>query len=261
MSTLEILFASLAAIIATLGIALPIWRTRHRYGLRWGDLESKSMMEIAEDIADDVTIQYKGRTIADMTKYQFILHNTGRTPLEKSDIVVPLNWKGPGAVLDASISVSDPPVDLSLKIKGDSVEFSWPLFNQGSMAVIEILCESGSPNLKGVLYGQIRDIPSIEEKKVSVADDNRISLWSRTGWFIRGMVLIFSIYWFAVAILALFVFVSRVAGGEVAPYVLTTTSVAIFFLITRIIFRFVRNPYTGLLKKAREQAMKIEKNT
>lgn len=94
MSRLEILYASIAALTGVLALLLPLWRARHRYGLRWAILPPRSMTDIAEEIAPDLIIEYRGRRISEVRRFQFILHNTGRTPLDQSDIVAPSLGRG-----------------------------------------------------------------------------------------------------------------------------------------------------------------------
>lgn len=270
MSQLNILFASITAITAIFAIALPIWLARTRHGLRWAILMTKSMMEIAEEIASDMTIQYKGRTITDMTKYQFILHNTGRTPIEESDIVVPLKWTGPGAILAAHVVATYPPVDLSLSIHGNAVHFRWPLFNQSSKALIEILCEGGSAEEKGQLSGQIRAIPSIEEKRVSVVDEYEesrvmeMSMQLTTPKIFRPLIRIFSnprflrlrrpigiVYFGSATVFLIWLSVVDFVDPDQLPVVIP---LGIFLTAALFggLFLFFRNPYATLVKKARE---------
>lgn len=265
----------ITAIVGPVGLILQ-WHKLHRYGLRWVILEPKSMMEIAEEIASDLTIHYKGRTIADMTKYEFILHNTGLVPIEKSDIVAPLKWVGPGTVLDARVVVTDPRVDLSLSVQEREVEFSWPIFNQRCKSFVEILCEGGSRNELGRLTGQIRNIPGIDEKRISVLDMdeilerqrlmsqistprflqplNRIFL-NRRNIRISRWFLVFFIY-----LLTLFymdIYLDIVYNNGVSP--LLAVVVGVVFVIVAVCGYFffrIRNPYSNLVKKGRERAQK-----
>lgn len=271
MSTLQIVFAIASALAAFFGIVVPIWRSRHQYGIRWAILEPKSMMDIAEEIAEDVTIQYKSRIITDLTKYQFILHNTGSSPLEEKDIVVPLTWTGPGTVLNARILVSEPPVELSLSIKDNAVEFSWLLFNQRCKALVEILCEKRTPTEKGDISGQIRNVPYFEEKQVSVVDEDEIikrlkstsqlnsfvifrplnrlfiNKWSlRVSKWIIPVYLVVGPLWLA--------FILKAKGSISTVYFVVAVFVVMF--IVGIAFLYLRNPYASLVRKARQRTDK-----
>lgn len=265
MIELETIIASVIAITAIAGLLLQQWHKRHQYGLRWGILEPKSMMEIAEEIADDLNIHYKDRIIADMTKYEFILHNTGLKPIEKGDIVVPLKWVGPGTVLGARVVVTDPPVDLSLSVQEREVEFSWPIFNQGCKSLVEILCEGGGRNEQGKLTGQIRNIPGIGEKRVLDVDEirerqrrmsqistprflqplNRIVL---NRWVIRGILWFLVIYFYLLTLL----FVDVLVYGM--STLLAVVVSIVFAIVVGGVYFFSRNPYSKLVKKGRERA-------
>ena len=266
MIELETIIASVIAITAIAGLVLQQWHKRHQYGLRWVIREPKSMMEIAEEIAGDLNIHYKDRIIADMTKYEFILHNTGRKPIEKGDIVVPLKWVGPGTVLGARVVVTDPPVDLSLSIQEREVEFSWPIFNQSCKSLVEILCEGGGRNEQGKLTGQIRNIPGIDEKRVSLDVDeirerqrlmsqismprfsqplNRIFL---NRWFIRGSLWFLVIYFYLLTLL----FIDALVYGM--STLLTVVVSIVFAIVVGSAYFFSQNPYSKLVKKGRERA-------
>lgn len=269
MIELETIIASVIAITAIAGLVLQQWHKSHQYGLRWVILEPKSMMEIAEEIANDLNIHYKDRIIADMTKYEFILHNTGLKPIEKSDIVVPLKWVGPGTVLGARVVVTDPPVDLSLSSQEREVEFSWPIFNQGCKSLVEILCEGGGRNEEGNLSGQIRNISDIDKKRVSILDVDEIrerqhlmmSLMSTPRfmqplnrlfldrWFIRGVWGVLVIYFYTLTLLL------------IASYLGMSTLLAVgvgilFAIVGGGVYFFSRNPYSKLVKKGRKRAKK-----
>ena len=92
------------------------------------------------------------------------LANSGRSPIEGSDIVTPLRWVGRAGVLKAAVVVSDPRVDLSLEVQGSTVIMTWPVFNQSCKALIEVLCESDKEADFGELSYQIKGVPKIEEK-------------------------------------------------------------------------------------------------
>lgn len=267
MMELETIIALVIAITAILGLVSQQWRMRHPYGLRWAILEPKSMMGIAEEIADDLKIHYKDRIIADMTKYEFILHNTGRKPIENDDIVVPLKWEGLGTVLGARVVVTDPPVDLSLNIQEREVEISWPIFNQGCMSLVEILCEGGGRNEQGELLGQIRNIPEIDKKRVTLLDVDEIRERQRlmmnlmrmprfmqqlnrifqNRWVIYGFWGFFVIYLYTLTLLFITIYLEW--------SILLAVCLGILFAIGGCgVYYFSRNPYSKLVKKGRERA-------
>nr|QNO49477.1 hypothetical protein OCBBGKCP_00034 [Methanosarcinales archaeon ANME-2c ERB4] len=268
MIELETLIASVVAVAAIVGLILQ-WRKLRQYGLRWVILEPKSMMEIAEEIASDLTIHYKGRTIADMTKYEFILHNTGLVPIEKSDIVVPLKWVGPGIVLGARVVVTDPPVDLSLSIQGHEVEFAWPIFNQRCKSLVEILCEGGGRNERGELTGQIRNISNIDKKRISILDEEeiiermRLRSQMRTPRFLQPLNRVFLNRWFIHSsqwIAAIYLIAIALTLYEEEP-LLGIAAGIVFVIFASVWFVFFRSPYSSLVKKGREQAKKASTAT
>ena len=253
---LQIVLAILSIIVAFIaGIALPISRSRRQYGIRWAILEPKSMMEIAEEIAKDINIQYKDRIITDLTKYRFIIHNTGSSSLEHKDIVEPLIWTGPGPVLSARVVVSDPPVPLSLNIKDNAVEFSWALFNQRCKALIEILCENRTPTEKGHkghISGQIRNVSSIDEKQVAVEDEDEIlKRYGGKDQFVSPVLII---------VLRLFKWLGYLYFVALIPWLSYLFLPTIYFIYVSVAVMFVagimvvylRNPYASLIKKARQ---------
>lgn len=167
---LQVVLACLTPALAIVAIGLPIWRARRRHGLRWVILKPQSMMKIAEDVADHVEIRYRGNLVTDLVRYQFILHNTGRVPVERDDAVEALRWAGPGRIVSARVVHSSPPVALTLDAEEGDVVFSWQVFNQGCRALIEIVSEGASPGDTGEIGAQIRNIPAIEQKRVNLSD-------------------------------------------------------------------------------------------
>ncbi len=165
MEPIQIVFATIMALLSFAGVVVPLWRNRGKSkAIRWGIMAHRSMMNIAKEIASDVEIRYKGRVLSDMRRYRFIIHNTGRSPIEGSDIVTPLRWVGRAGVLKAAVVVSDPRVDLSLEVQGSTVIMTWPVFNQSCKALIEVLCESDKEADVGELSYQIKGVPKIEER-------------------------------------------------------------------------------------------------
>jgi hypothetical protein len=167
----EIFFGALGLVLGVLSIALPIWLERRRHGLRWATIDPKSMLEVAEEIASDVKISYQGRAISDLTRFNFILHNTGRLPIGADEIVGPLTWSAPGPILSSRVIASAPPVALQLNPEGKDLEISWSLFNPRCMALIEVLCETSTLDDSGKVSAQIRNVTTIEEKKISGWDE------------------------------------------------------------------------------------------
>ena len=180
---------SVGTIIGMLGIlaaiGTPIWISRRRHGLRWASLSPRSMLDVAEEIASDISISFKDNEIDNLTQYQFILHNSGYVALKGSAIVKPMEWTCPGRILSFRVVGTDPPVDIRLKEvvvthpsgelepkeKKYRLQITWPLLNQRCKALIEVLCEGNPSEPLGRIKGQIENVPRIKEKQIH--DDNR----------------------------------------------------------------------------------------
>ncbi len=133
------------ALAALATIYLTFFRKERR--LVWCALRPTSMMAVAEDLTDEVSIQFKQATIQDLTKFAFVIENAGQKPLKGDEIVTPLTWDAPGRVLGAKITKSDSTVTLHYKSIFDSknvesphrVEIRWDLFNPGTKVLLETL--------------------------------------------------------------------------------------------------------------------------
>ena len=148
-SPIEIATGLIVAIVAVAGIVRQVWRAKHRYRLRWILLETESLLNVAEEIAPEISITFRNKTIKDVTKYRFVLHNSGLSPIEGNDIVENLQWQGSGKILSARVIATSPPVNLQLLREDNILEVSWKLFNQSCMALIEILCEASIKDSPG----------------------------------------------------------------------------------------------------------------
>jgi len=169
-----------AAFGPVLTMLLTTWLSRRRHALRWVVLPPKSMMQIADEIANDLNVTFSGRTITNLTKLTFILHNIGREPIGREMVVEPITWTGPGVILDVKILASIPPVKLEAVHSDTNVVLSWDLFNQKCKALIEVICESKSDSELsdvGHVTCQIRRIPEISIK--FIADTDEIELRNR----------------------------------------------------------------------------------
>jgi hypothetical protein len=129
----------LGAAIGAAGLYFAFFRKTRT--IVWCALRPASMMAVASDLTDQVSIQFKDSPIRDLTKFAFIIHNAGRESLKKDEIVSPLTWEAPGTILEAKIKQSDPTVSLRAEVDGDqnSVAISWDLFNPGNKALLEVL--------------------------------------------------------------------------------------------------------------------------
>ena len=228
------------------------------------------MMEIADEIATDVSITYEGRSVSNLIRYEFILHNCGFVPLDQDGIVEPVAWRGPGHILSAKVIATEPPVELQLVSDGAMLKITWILFNQRCKAVIEVLCEEAtarrsSADERGSISGQIRNIPEIEEKPIwwhheeeairriqsnlaMQAPSARIAGRLFTNkWFLRAGAWVF--YGYIVVAAAMFSWLILATFN--APLILSVTVIfAVVALAVSLLYKF-RNPYENILRKTR----------
>ncbi len=140
MTGLEIFFSVVSTLIGIAAIAAPLWGSWRRYALRWAHVAPpKSMLDVAPEVATSIKITYKDEEVDNLTRYLFVLHNTGFTPLEKKHIVKRLTWRAPGAIKALRVEASEPRVDLELEDDGRELMISWELFNHRCKALIRTL--------------------------------------------------------------------------------------------------------------------------
>ena len=172
--------AAITGILLVPAAALQIWRWNHQHRLRWMLVERKSLLKIAEELSPKISISIKDdsskeRTVNNVTRYRFVLYNNGLSPIDKNDIVEPLIWKAPGEILNTRVIVpSKNGAKLHLSTQKNMIEISWPLLNQRCGALVEVLCSVDRHDSSSQIYGQIRNIPEIEEKALNPSTNERI---------------------------------------------------------------------------------------
>ena len=251
-------FVTLAAIF------VPIWLRNRRYEIRWVSLPPASLMEIADDVSTRLETTFDGRPIKNITKFTFILHNSGRELLDAESIVRPLTWTGPGPVLDARIVTSLPPVELDIDASGSCVEMSWALFNQRCQALIEIICESDSEPDRGEISGQIRNVSEIKEKEIVFVDEedvrkrirNNFAQYPKIFRYIvperlgvlsqRYMKKLLALYIYLSVVILSFALVDDFAITN--PSLLILIGLALFAITMAMTLYVMQNPYSKLLR-------------
>ena len=187
MSLIEFVFAGISAIIGIAAVAIPLWRSRQRCGLRWAYLPPTPMLDVADEVASRLVITYDGEAVDSLIRHQFILHNTGFTPLEATDIDIPLTWYAPGNILDKRVEITDPPVDLTLDVENNKeLKVSWTLFNQRCKALITVLCVGDADTGCGQVRGSIKNVPKIEQKAIRWDDPEQRIREMRDNVNLRG---------------------------------------------------------------------------
>ena len=264
----------IVGVATVLPFAVSYLRSRRRYGLRWAVLPPQSMMEIAEDIASSVSILYKEQKFDNLLRFQFILHNTGSTPLKMENTINPLIWKAPGEIVKAQILYDDPPVKIDIGTAGDLLVIEWKLFNQGCKAVIEIICEGkitgGNGRITDVwknadnITGQIECIPKIEIKKIRWKNPDEIIrrmeiALSTEKPILRKLVKIFYNRFFILyseTIVGIYVFCTITPASvliflsKTGSLVATSIVVLIEIIVGLLLWYKFRNPYSIFLWKA-----------
>ena len=268
MSTTEFTLTLITTIVTCGSLVFSIWRYRPRHGLRWGYLPPKSMLDIAEQVAKSLKISYNEQQINNLTRYLFILHNTGLDPLDRDAIVETLKWQAPdkSKILSADIVKSDPPVKLEIKHSEQYLKVSWELFNQRCKALIEVLCTGDANTGVGQVKGQITNVPIIKQKEISWIDEEEVIQKMKTNlelqnvfsrfvgrvfarrWFLKTLRLIQGIYLVGICVgtpvLVMLAF-------EVAWPLILAIGLLIVVLIFSLFFMY-RNPYTKFLKSIKD---------
>ena len=251
------------------------WLSRPTHALRWIILPPQSMLEVADEISGRLSTTFDGQTVRGLTKFTFILHNSGREPIDNQMIFQPITWSAPGRILSARIVASLPPVNLSIKHSDRKMELSWHLFNQRCKALIEVICESKvSEDSEGVsvreIEGQIRNVPEIKAKHLRPFDEMearrrirkdrarvpRVLKFLASEHFIlyllryRPYVVTASILIYACVVIFYFaVYFFADSTMDPLPHwaiILAAASFSIFFFIG--VAYFVRNPYGAILR-------------
>ena len=150
------------------------WKTRQDYALRWVTLAPTAVPASTGDAPEPADRISRGEPVTNLTRFYFVLHNSGANPLDAASIVEPLTWTAPGKVLDANVIETRPAVKLELLPSADSLKISWRLFNQDCKALIEVVCDCGADAGRGSIDGQIRNVAEIKSMESSYADKEEI---------------------------------------------------------------------------------------
>ena len=279
LSSLDPILGSLLSILGILVIVFGFIRKfRRRSPLCWSILPPKSMMEIADEIADSIAISYKGRKVSNLIRYQFILHNRGFESLKGEAITKPITWQGPGQILSAKVVATEPQVELQLESEDSTLKVSWELFNWSSKAVIEVLCEEDTANdsstdQKGRISGQIENVPVIKEKQIWWRDEDEILRQMQANLamqspriiqkfnkifvnrrILRAISSIVRGYVVFQSFIVVCIVVSLVLYELVAQSVISTVAAIFVAALAALLFclyLWFRNPYASILRKAR----------
>ena len=255
----KIVIMLIPAIIAIIGYSF-----RRRYAIRWVTLPPQAMLEFPKDISTRLKATFDKQPVKNLTKFRFVLHNSGSVAFDRKSIVTPVTWTGPGIVLDARVVNSQPYVKLNIQHSGQCVTLYWELFNQSCKALIEVLCDCSSGSGKGAVTAQIRDVPELILKDIYYVDEGEIrqsikNNISRLPFISRVVLLRRLVEHIAVLNrflikLVLPVYVSIGAGLVILLFTLdlypdwAAESAISSVLATLFIFYRYRNPYSKLLR-------------
>ena len=256
--------AAVSPFIATL---FTIWLSRRRQGVRWVTVTPISMMEIADEILDRLQVTLDGKSVSNLTKFTFIVHNFGRDPIDGKSIVEPLTWKAPGRIIDVRVVGSEPRVELKLESSKRTLEVRWELFNQGCQALIEVIVDAETETETEIenVSAQIRGIPKIHIKGIRHIDEESIRKSVRKNisqsprllrpLFSENLSLYFARYSKHVLAGYFAITLGVIAGGisDVVQVSSDGLSLLVGFafggsLYTLFAFFILRNPYSKLLR-------------
>lgn len=176
-------------IIAMLGIIAPIswdwWSKKSELSLTKD--QNVSLIEKKTGV-DGLSITYLGHEIDTLSKLVFTLKNTGRTPIEETDLVSPPTLKiTQGELLNASIeSMSPENIGSTIKKSGNSISIKFPLLNPDDSITFSILLSDRNPKYE--VESRIKNISKI----TSLDEKDQIKIRSSFGFsvYITGTLII-----------------------------------------------------------------------
>ena len=246
-------------------VLFPQWQRRRRYGLRVAELRPKSMMEVAREVRKKISISYSGSPVDNIVRSQFIVHNTGFSPLEEKHISKPITWRAPGKIHAWRVPMKGPRrVDLFVRAGDEELEITWTLFNQRLKAIVEVIHEGGTDREYGEVSGIIKNIPEVDFRKMRWQSqseqpddlDDRGSRARRLMAFLFRYRMVKSFYvhseffrflYFFVYFMFLFVIALTDVLG-LSGWVATTVCASVFLST----WWMWRNPYSSFLRKHRK---------
>ena len=145
---------------------------RKRHAIEWRTEVKDAFAAIVRGIPGRIRerIMLDGLPIEDLVQYVFVVRNTGSEAIDGASISKPLTWTGDGQIRAAWVEKTRPTdsVDVRLCVSRNVLTVSWHLFNQGCMAKIVVLCERGEELGVGTIKGQIKNVPRIRRRIVSI---------------------------------------------------------------------------------------------
>lgn len=141
----------IGTIIAVIGIGVPIvwdlYKTRNALQL---ELVNKSAVFSQSEKIDGLKILFRDLPVENLTRLDFILTNTGSTPIRESEVVEKptLHFEEQSTILDAEIKKRTPS-NLAVQIATDSkkrkLEITFPLLNPSESITFSLLVDGKAP--------------------------------------------------------------------------------------------------------------------
>jgi hypothetical protein len=182
-----------ALVLAALGIIVPIgWdQYKNKASIQFRLIGMSTVVSPVSGV-EKVQLAYDGRSVANVSKIDIVLSNTGRTPIRQADIVVPPQVQLlDGDVLDVRLQ-SVRPLGVEATFAADTgaraVSVLFPLLNPGDVVSFSILASTVTPRVR--FGGRIAGVPAIafRDDRTSVPGQRRSFGWT---FYVVGVVSLF----------------------------------------------------------------------
>ena len=214
-------------------------RSRQVTALEVVKTQNMSVVSIFEEVREEVKIYFAEVPVADLSKIQIVLKNSGTLPIKYDDVIEPITFSIPKKSTFLKWGISErKPQDLQIDLtrsENNKIVCKFKLLNQGDEATINFLCRD---NQKGdiVTNGRIKGVRTIKDLDISL---------KRAGKFNVLDIASNKSKWITVCVyegIFLTVFSGIIYVLERDPWVFIMTIVGLFFMgLAYILFR--RNIY------------------
>lgn len=146
-------------------------RSRQVVALEVIKTQNISAVSIFEEVREEVKIYFAEVPVADLSKIQIILKNSGTLPIKYDDVIEPIVFSIPREASFLRWDISEKkPQDLQIDLRcseNNKIVCKFKLLNQGDEATINFLCRD---NQKGHLVtdGRIKGVKKIKHLDISL---------------------------------------------------------------------------------------------
>ena len=185
-----------------LGYLRDRWRDKHKRRLVLKSYPPERLLQVSDSVRSDISIAFQGKEIKDLARFKFSIHNTGRDPILKSDVVSPIKIRINRPVLNVVNHSESPHFDISSDPRRNGIVIQWDLFNQGCSAMFDVICESVTEPVDAALDYQIAGVPRIKEETVSqyeIEEDKQppiVKILDYVLFYIPGSIFVVFSFWF-----------------------------------------------------------------